>query len=480
MDIFPNNINVNKDNIKTDSREVTSGDVFIAIKGTVHDGHDYIKEAFKKGASSIICEKCPDNISKEEKNSIITVENTRAALGHVAKHVFGDPSGSLVVYGVTGTNGKTTTVFLIDSILSQSGRASGLVSTVFTKTENDTFRASSMTTPDQLTLNRLLSDMVASGKKAAAIEISSHALDQERVWGINLDSAVFTNISPEHLDYHGDMQTYLEDKARIFDNLKEAGTAVLNFDDVMVIGLRDSIKAPNIITFGMTKGADVHAEVVKLKAEGTELDITFGKTGRTRMVTRLIGLHNVYNILGSSAALLAGGLAIDEIKKGIENAQAVPGRLEMIASSALFMTFVDYAHTPDALENVLKCLRPMTKERLICVFGCGGDRDPAKRPVMGRIASEICDTVILTSDNPRREDPLSILDEIEKGMPNKTNYSIISERGEAICAALKEAREGDVVLIAGKGHEDYQIIGEKRNHFDDREIAREKLKELGF
>ena len=471
---------INKNNIKIDSREVASGDISIAIKGTVCDGHDYIKEVLKKGASRVICQMLPEDLSEDEKSKVTRVENTRVALGEIAKEAFGDPSAVLKVHGVTGTNGKTTTVFLIDSILEASGHSSGLVSTVFTKVEGDIVERSSMTTPDQLTLNRLLARMVSSGKEAASVEISSHALSQQRVWGIALDSAAFTNITPEHLDYHGDMETYFKDKSRIFDNLKEGGTAILNFDDPMVMSLRESIKASNVITFGRSKGADLRAEAINMSAAGTDIDIISDKFGNIKVKTELIGMHNVYNALAAAASLLGSGFTLEEIKKGLEKARRVPGRLERIESNAPFVTFVDYAHTPDALQNVLKCLRPMTKGRLVCVFGCGGDRDRTKRPVMGAIAGEICDSVILTSDNPRTEEASSILREIEKGMPNENNYSIISQRQEAIREALKAAGEGDIVLIAGKGHEDYQIIGKEKFHFDDKEVAQDVLRQLGY
>ncbi|RKY42931.1 MAG: UDP-N-acetylmuramoyl-L-alanyl-D-glutamate--2,6-diaminopimelate ligase [Candidatus Makaraimicrobium thalassicum] len=467
-------------NIKTDSREVEAGDVFVAIKGTVHDGHDYIREVLEKGASRVLCGHEPPGLSGEGRGRIMIVEDPRVALGHIARDIFKDPSSSLSVYGVTGTNGKTTTVFLIDSVLNNAGRASGLVSTVFTKTSGDILIRSSMTTPDLITLNRLLSEMIAAGRHAAVIEISSHALDQQRVWGIGLDSAVFTNITPEHLDYHGDMATYLRDKSRIFRNLKPDGTAVLNLDDPMVIGLRETMDFPRLVTFGMRKGADVSAGGVRLSAEATEFDLIAGRLGSRRIRTGLIGEHNIRNILAATAALLNSGLGLEEIKEGVEKAPPVPGRLDSVRTSAPFRVFVDYAHTPNALEAVLRCLRSLAAGKLICVFGCGGDRDRTKRPVMGGIATAICDRVILTSDNPRTEDPGEILRQIEKGVSNKNNYSIIEQRQEAIRESLEAAVEGDIVIIAGKGHEDCQIIGETTVHFDDKEIAGDILKGLGY
>ena len=472
---------LNGGNVKTDSRQVRHGDVFVAVKGTTHDGHEYIREAFNRGASYVLCQRRVDGLSGDEIERTLVVQDTREALGGIAKKIFGDPSGSLAVYGVTGTNGKTTTVFLMDAILNNNGRPSGLVSTVFAKTSGEDLVRSSMTTPDAISLNRLLAEMVKSAKKAAVIEISSHALDQKRTWGIMLESAVFTNITPEHLDYHGDMETYLRDKSKIFNNLKPSGIAVLNVDDPMVMGLIETMKFSRVITFGIKgKDADVRAEGVKLSSEGTEFDLVVNGEGSIHVRTVFIGEHNIYNMLAASAALLNDGIGLDGIKMGLEAARPVPGRLDAVRSSAPFRVFVDYAHTPNALENVLRCTRSLAKNRLICVFGCGGDRDRTKRPVMGKIAADICDKVILTSDNPRTEDPLDILRQIEKGVLNKSNYSIITQRREAIKEALKAAKDGDIVVVAGKGHEDYQIIGDKVLHFDDKEVAGEALRDMGY
>jgi UDP-N-acetylmuramoyl-L-alanyl-D-glutamate--2,6-diaminopimelate ligase len=479
-DILFERVSFTRENVKTDSRKVGSGDIFVAIKGTTHDGHDYIREALEKGASCILCRTEPLGLSETDRKKIIVVEDTRETLGYVARHVFKDPSSSLSIYGVTGTNGKTTTVFLIDSILNNAGIASGLVSTVFTKASGETFDRSSMTTPDPMTLNRFLSQMSASGKHAAVLEISSHALDQQRVWGIGLDSAVFTNITPEHLDYHKDMATYLKDKSRIFRNLKPSGAAVLNLDDPMVISLAKTVDFPHLVTFGMGNAADVRGRDIRLAIDGTEFDLVAGKLGSIHIRTGLVGEHNVYNMLAATAALLNSGLSLDIMREGLENAPPVPGRLDAVRTEAPFRVFVDYAHTPNALENVLRCLRPLTREKLICVFGCGGDRDKTKRPVMGKVAAKICDRVILTSDNPRTEDAGEILNQIEKGVLDKNNYSIIIQRREAIRESLKMAGKGDIVIIAGKGHENYQIVGDQVIRFDDKEVAGDMLKELGY
>ncbi|MDD5634163.1 MAG: UDP-N-acetylmuramyl-tripeptide synthetase, partial [Candidatus Omnitrophica bacterium] len=299
-----------KNNIKTDSRNVSSGDVFIAIKGTAHDGHDHVREVIKKGASCVICEHSLSGLDEKDLKKIIVTEDTREALACLAKSFYNDPSGSLLTVGVTGTNGKTTTVFLLDSILNMAGKKCGMISTVYLKTNGDKLERSSMTTPDIITTNRLLEEMVQNGKKAAVIEMSSHALDQKRVWGIELDAAIFTNITPEHLDYHKNMERYLKDKSKIFKNLKKCGKAVLNIDDVMVAGLAREKDFPGLVTFGVEQDADIKAENIELSRTGTKFDICTRKTGKKfGMNTTLVGLHNVYHILGVTACLIDGFVA---------------------------------------------------------------------------------------------------------------------------------------------------------------------------
>lgn len=479
LDRFIKAAAVDRNNLATDSKKLRKGDIFVAIKGTVNDGHEYIKEALAKGVSGVLSEREIKGLGDDGKK-VLVVKDTREALAYVAKKVFDDPSGALEIYGVTGTNGKTTSVFLADSVLNAAGRKCGFLSTVFNKTCADTLNRASMTTSDIITLNRMLLEMVGSGKKAAVVEISSHALDQERTGGIMLDGAVFTNLTPEHLDYHKNMDEYLKAKARIFRKLKPGGTAALNSDDPMVISLKERIKGHRVVTFGLGKDADVRAERIKLMADVTEFDVTAPGLDKVRIITPLIGRHNVYNMLGVTAMLLYSGLDMGIIKKGLEKVRFVPGRLDAVSQKAPFGVYVDYAHTPNALENVLNSLKPLAEKRLICVFGCGGDRDRTKRPVMGRIATEKCDYTVLTSDNPRSEKPGDILEEIQKGVSGKNNYSIIENREEAIRKALKMAQPGDIVVIAGKGHEDYQIIGDKVVHFDDKEVAANVLNEMGY
>lgn len=480
LDKFIKSVPVTRDNITIDSKKVRPGSVFVAIRGTSCDGNQYVKEALAKGAAGVICDRKIEGLSEAEAKKVLLVPDSREALALAAKNVFEDPSSRLETYGITGTNGKTTTVFLVDSILNAAGRKCGFLSTVFNNTGGSEMKRSSMTTADIISLNRMLYEMVSTDRKAAVVEISSHALDQERIGGITLNAAVFTNITPEHLDYHKDMDDYLRAKAKIFTKLKPGGIAALNEDDPMVISLRGKINVPGLVTFGLGKTATVSARDIKLLSNRTEFELVVEGMGKIDINTPLIGRHNVYNIMGAAAALFSSGIDLALIKKGVEKVRRVPGRLDAVVSRAPFGVYVDYAHTPNALENVLKALRPLTSKRLICVFGCGGDRDRTKRPVMGKIATDLCDHVIITSDNPRTERPEAIIKEVQKGVPDKSNYSIIEPREEAIRKALETAESGDIVIIAGKGHEDHQVIGDKVTHFDDKEVAANVLSDLGY
>ena len=479
LDILEERGALRGDKVRTDSRLVSPGDVFVALAGTAHDGHDYIAEASARGASHVLCERAPGSLTSECGEKLTVVNDTREVLADIARRVYGDPSAALPVYGVTGTNGKTTTVFLLDNILKKAGRRPGIISTVFNLSRGDTDVPSEMTTPDVMTLNRLMEEMLSDRKNAAVMEISSHALEQGRVLGIGLDSAVFTNITPEHLDYHGDMNAYFMAKSRIFDNLKEGAAGILNIDDPRIRRLAAVRGERRMVTFGEAEGADVRATDVRLSSGGSEFCMTAEGAGAVHIRSPLIGRHNVHNMLAAAASALSCGIGLDAVTAAMEDAPCVPGRLEAVqVPEDRFRVFVDYAHTPDALESVLACLRPLAAGRLICVFGCGGDRDRTKRPVMGGIAVAACDSVILTSDNPRTEDPAAILGEIEKGMPAADNYSIIENRRDAIRAAFESAGEGDIVLIAGKGHEAYQIVGDRKMRFDDREEASAALRKL--
>ncbi|MFH1837424.1 MAG: UDP-N-acetylmuramoyl-L-alanyl-D-glutamate--2,6-diaminopimelate ligase [Candidatus Omnitrophota bacterium] len=468
---------VSKEKIKIDSRGINPGDIFVAIRGSAKDGHEYVREAFQNGARSSVCEYYADGLTDDEKEKIIIVGDSRKALGEMLKKAFEDPSSRLTTYGVTGTNGKTTTVYLIDSILSSSGAESGFISTVSVKSCGNDEEKANMTTPDILSINRFFSEMLSSGKTDAVIEISSHALSQERISGIGLDYAVFTNLTPEHMDYHESMDSYLNAKIRIFDALKKEGTGVINIDDPKIRRFKKKIS--KCVTFGIDAEADIRAENIEYKKDATKFLLKAGKYGKIDIVTKLIGKHNVYNILGAAGCLLDRGIALDAVKEGIEKFKGVPGRLQEIFSKAPFKVFVDYAHTPIALENVLKCTKGISSGKLICVFGCGGDRDKEKRPVMGKIVSSLADVAILTSDNPRTEDPEEIIRQVEEGMEG-SGHIVIPDRLEAIKESFERAQKDDVVVIAGKGHEDYQIVGKDRFYFDDVEVSKKILKEMNY
>lgn len=464
----------------TDSRVLQKGDVFIAIRGYSVDGHDFVGSAVNKGASLAVCENGVDVPPGISTDKVLFVPDTRTFLADSAREVFGDPSSKMSTFGVTGTNGKSTTVFLLEGILSLGGIPCGMISTVFNKTKGQTPSKSEMTTPDVIELNGMLKDMLLDGKKAAAIEISSHALHQKRVSGILLDAAIFTNITPEHLDYHKDMASYLSAKVSIFNNLKKDGIAVINGDDPLLKGLPGSLKAPRTISFGMSEDADISCADVSFSLRRTEFDLLFKGVKKARISSPLVGKHNLYNVLAACSALYFKGFDPETIRRGLEVTPPVPGRLEPVLSDAPFDVFVDYAHTPDALANVLDCLKTFASGGLVCVFGCGGDRDRNKRPLMGSIASKLCSRVILTSDNPRGEDPLDIIKEIENGVPADTDYCIMIDRREAITEALKQAGKGDIVLVSGKGHEDTQIVGRKRTAFSDKDVISDTLREMGF
>jgi len=479
IDILLGSIQFDPGRVKLDSRNVSGGDIFVAVRGARYDGHVFINDVLLKGAKGVVCSRAPSGLNSFDKDKLIIVDDTRSVLGEIARKIFHSPAEKMKVYGITGTNGKTTTAFLIRYVL-KTFSPCGLISTVSTVTGDDVGYRSKMTTPGVMDLNRCLSEMVASGKKNAVVEISSHALEQKRVWGIKLDCAVFTNISPEHLDYHLNMDAYLEAKSGIFEYLKPGGAGIFNADDPLITGAAGSFGLKNTVTFGITHKADVRAEDIRLSVDDSVFLISSERYGKIPVSTRLIGRHNVYNILAAAAALFSQGIEPDVIGKSVEAFEAVPGRLQKIKNDGGFDVYIDYAHTPDALENILSSLRPLIKSRIICVFGCGGDRDKDKRPVMGRIASEMSDYVVLTSDNPRGEKPEDILSAIEKGVNDKSRCSIIPRREDAISFALEMAEKGDAVIIAGKGHEDSQVIGNKTIKFDDMEVAGRILKSMGI
>ena len=457
--------------VQYDSRKVGKGALFIAIKGEKADGNLFVEQAVEKGAVAVVTDS--SELVFRISATAIYVQNAREALARISAAFYDQPAAKLKLVGITGTNGKTTTSYLVESVLSEGGLNPGVVGTINYRYAGKMFPAPN-TTPESLDLQRLLNDMVESSVKAAVMEVSSHALSQERVGGCLFDVAVFTNLTQDHLDYHITMERYFEAKARLFtDFIDEGKTAVINMDDPKGKDLSKRALG-RVIGYGI-KGRGIETNIypkdIKLGVEGIEGTLAT-PSGEIKIKSSLIGEFNLYNIMAAAGAGVGLGLPVDVIERGITALKNVPGRLERVDAGQPFTILVDYAHTPDALERVLSTIRGLTDKRIITLFGCGGDRDRGKRPIMGRIAAEYSDIVIVTSDNPRTEEPLKIIEDITSVVSGQwSGIRVIPDRREAIMEAIKEAREGDVVLLAGKGHEDYQIIGTEKIHFDDREEA---------
>lgn len=463
--------------ILRDSRKVLPGDIFVAIPGTLNDGHRYIDDAVKAGARVVIHQDPLPHYTSEVTYLMVTC--SRQAYARCCREFFGCPDRDLPLFGVTGTNGKTTTVYLIEHLLRKSGRSCGLVSTVETR-DGKIARPAECTTPDAGTLFPLLAEMRRNRLSAAAMELSSHALDQERVAGILFRVAIFTNLTGDHLDYHRDMEHYYLAKKRLFTELlSPEGAAIINVDDRYGRRLAGELDgAIKVISFGsVDASADWRITNIILAENGVQFRLE-GRKKAFDVASNLIGVHNIRNLAGAILAVREFGLTPEEIHRALTEEIRVPGRLERFDSQKGCAVYVDYAHTDDALRNVLDILRKLTQNRLIAVFGAGGDRDRQKRPRMGHAAAEKADLLILTSDNPRSEEPEEIIREIASGIPEDTAYEIEPDRMRAIRRALELATFGDTVLIAGKGHETYQEIKGVRHPFDDREAVRSMLSSL--
>lgn len=468
IDAQGTDITTNIERLANDSRKVGPNDVFIAIRGELVDGHLFIEKAVKNGAIAVVCEVMPEEARLRFPGiALIRVHNARAALAELAAYQYGYPSRSLDMIGITGTNGKTTTAFLTHHLFTETGTPCGLLSTVEYRVGTDRLDASH-TTPDALATNALLHRMVEAQCRACVMEVSSHALVQDRVRAIEYAAGVFTNLSQDHLDYHGTMDAYLNAKKLLFDHLRPEATAIYNLDDSAGERMIADTKA-STLSYGLNPKAAISGEVIRNTIEGLELAIN----GVSRRF-RLVGHFNAYNLLAAYATGKASGYSDAELLDVLAAAPPVPGRFELIRGSKHRYVIVDYAHTPDALENVLTTIRetmPAGSE-LWCIFGCGGDRDKGKRPIMGRIAEQRSDRLIVTSDNPRTEDPELILKDIEAGIASPQKALWITDRRTAIYEAAARSSPGDVVLIAGKGHETYQVLGTEIISFDDREEAR--------
>src|SRR5947209_9871807 len=465
------------ESIAYDSRRVQRNGLFVALRGEKSDGHQFIDQAIEKGATVIVTER----EVQTPRATCVVVENTRTALAELGATFFQHPARRLKLSAVTGTNGKTTTTFLIKHICEKAGLRCGLLGTVRYEIADRVLPAV-RTTPESLDVYDLLAQMVNAGCKAAAMEVSSHALAQERVRGIEWDVAVFTNLTQDHLDFHRTMENYFEAKAQLFHDLasqskKKKASAVINIDDrygEKLIG-RLAGKTP-VVTYGLGMHADFRASNYRTEFAGTSYQLdAYGRSYLVRVP--LIGRFNVANSMAALAAATVMGVNLRAAILSLARSPQVPGRLELVPAKRQFQIFVDYAHTDDALRNVLKTLRELKPRKLIVVFGCGGDRDRKKRPLMGRVTDELADHAIITSDNPRKENPDAIINEVEKGF-RSTHYEKIVERAEAIRRAVAMAQPRDLVLIAGKGHEKYQEFADHTIPFDDIQVARRALNDL--
>ena len=445
--------------------------MFVALRGEKTDGHEFIGQAIEKGATVIVAER----EEKQARATCVVVENTRTALADLGAGFYGFPVRKLKLAGVTGTNGKTTTTFLIKHICEKAGLRCGLIGTVRYEIGERVLPAT-RTTPESLDLQELFAQILNAGCKAAVMEVSSHALAQERTRGLEWDAAVFTNLTQDHLDFHGTMENYFEAKAKLFTQLAEQSrkrepVAIVNIDDRYGEQLLSRMdKKISVVTYGMGARAGFRASNYRMEMGGTSYQLDAkGKSYLVRVP--LIGRFNVANSLAALAAAHALGVGLREAVLSLGKSPQVPGRLEALDARRQFQVFVDYAHTPDALLNVLKTLRELSPRRLIVVFGCGGDRDRQKRPLMAAVVDQNADYAIITSDNPRKEDPDAIIAEVETGFRSK-NYEKVTDRTAAITRAVELAQPRDVVLIAGKGHENYQEFGDHTIPFDDMQVAR--------
>lgn len=459
-----------------DSRKVRPGGVFVALRGAQADGRRFIADAVRRGASVVIGEE----LETAGDALTLNVPDARSVLARLAARWNGldhGPGAGLTILGVTGTNGKSTTAFMTAAILRAASRRCGLFGTVLYDLCGRSVTAD-MTTPGPLELAAYLRECRERGADAAVMEVSSHALEQRRAEALRFAAAAFTNLTQDHLDYHGTMEAYAQAKARLFEQLDEHSTAVVNVDDPWHARMIQGCRA-RVVTYGLSPAAEISAAITRDHVGGTLYRMRLDRADLV-LENPLVGRHNVYNAMAAAGLARAAGAGLDAIERGLSSVRNIPGRLQRVPGMSGVEIFVDYAHTPDAIRNVASVLRPLTRRRLILVFGCGGDRDRTKRPLMARAAAEFAHAIVVTSDNPRTEDPRAIIEEIMTGFDAEARRRVVVEpdRRAAIRTALAGAAEGDVVLIAGKGHEDYQIIGKDRIHFDDVEVAIQTAAEL--
>ena len=452
--------------ISYDSRKTKPGDLFVAIKGFEADGHRFIPKAAANGAAAVLCEDAP-----ADGTPYIKIRDCRYGLAIASREFYGNPAARMKVVGFTGTSGKTSSTYILKHVLeAELGAKVGLIGTNGNMI-GDRLLHTEHTTPESLELHELFKQMADEGCTHVVMEVSSHSLELRRVAGIDYDVAVFTNLSQDHLDLHGTMDAYAAAKKKLFSQCK---TGWVNIDDERGAFMMEGERCP-MLRYSARQDAELKASDISLSADG--VSFTAAYNGESVPVKLAIpGMFSVYNALGVMAACLSLGMSLKATADGISSASGVKGRMEPVPTDGDYSVIIDYSHKPDALEKALKALRPVTRGRLIVLFGCGGDRDRGKRPIMGRVAAENADLVVVTSDNPRTEEPMDIINEILPGLENsKKPYKMICDRPEAICWAIDNARSGDVILLAGKGHEDYQIIGHEKHHMDEREIVRDFL-----
>ena len=462
--------------IEHDSRKVETKNLFVCMEGAHVDGHNFIPQAISKGAVAILTTK--KNFTPPENISALVVPNMLNTLAVIVPYFYDYPARKMRVIGITGTNGKTTTSYLLREIFTCAGFKVGLIGTIQNLIGAESFPVRN-TTPNVIDLQKFFVEMLNKNVQAVVMEVSSHALAENRVAGVEFDTAIFTNLTQDHLDFHLTMENYLRAKAKLFDAVSRKGRkqnkhAVINVDDAASTEILKHCLCEKI-TYGLKNPADVRGSELDIKSGGMNFSILPFPISLNLHIT---GIFNVYNVLAAVGAAMAENIPPEIIKRAFENFKSVPGRFERIFSTAPFEVIVDYAHTPDGIKNVLETAAQIVKGKIITVFGCGGDRDHGKRAIMGKIASELSDTLIITSDNPRTEDPEKILDEIEIGI-GKKNHERIADRRAAIFRAIELADAGDVILILGKGHETYQILNTGKIHFDDREVALEAIKNVG-
>jgi UDP-N-acetylmuramyl-tripeptide synthetase len=450
-----------------DSRQVTPGSLFFCIEGYKTDGHKYAGMAAEKGAAAVVLHRdipLPEGVVK------IYTSDTRRAMGLISSAFYGNPTSNMILFGVTGTNGKTTTTYMIKSILEQAGKKTGLIGTIHNVIGTRTIPAE-RTTPESTDLQRLFSEMLQEGVEAAAMEVSSHSLALERVAGCSFEIGVYTNLTQDHLDFHGTLENYRNAKAKLF---QQSRVSVINVDDESGRIILEALEG-KAFTYGIHKPADIFARDIEIIAEGVSFNLHI-LGAKISINLHIPGIFSVYNALAAASACYAAGISLRDIQTGLNSIRGVPGRFELLDTGTEYSVILDYAHTPDGLENILKTARELTEGRIVTLFGCGGDRDTTKRPIMGEIAGKYSDFCIVTSDNPRSEEPMSIINDILPGL-QKTGcpYEMIENRREAIEYALKSGKKGDVIILAGKGHETYQIIKGRTFHFDEKEIVAEIL-----